>query len=53
MGMPVVFTLISSIMLPVRLGRDGLIPKILCVGSNAWLIFDDHDAGSGMFDKER
>ncbi len=53
MGMPIVFARVFCVVLPIGFGRDGGIPKVLCVGSNTWLVFDDHDGGRGMLDKQR
>ena len=53
MGMAIVFARVFGVVLPIGFGRNGGIPKVLCVRSNARLVFDDHDAGRGVFNKER
>jgi len=53
MGMPIVFSRIFGVVFPIGSRRDSAIPKVFCVGSNAWFVFDDHDAGGGVFNKQR
>ena len=48
-----VFAEVSGIVFPICFGWNGGIPEVSCIGSNARFVFDDHDAGRGVFNKQR
>ena len=52
-AVPVVFPRVDHVVLPARIGRNEAIPKHFRVGPNPRFILNNHDGGSGVFDKDR